>query len=130
MTDLSELLERVKAATGPDRDLDAAIGKALGAEFKARNVHRRGHYIGGKPVLLRVAEDYPRFTASVDATLALVERCLPGWRYDIHSPRFGTPFEGVLMDGDSASRRIVVGHAPTAPLAILSALLQAIGEQP
>jgi len=79
--ELQALLERVKAATGPDREIDRLIGETLSAEYQPRNVYRRGHYIGNRPVLLRVARDYPRYTASLDAITALIERELPGWAW-------------------------------------------------
>ena len=115
---LTTLLERVRAAAGPDRELDHDI--MLDAEP------------AGWHTIPNTEDD--RYSASIDTALSLVARVLPGWRFDVHSPRFGTPFEAVLMDGDSASRKIVVAKAATAPLAILAALLSALsranGEQP
>src|SRR5215217_4161473 len=129
--DLNALLERVKAAMGPDRDLDAAILCALppfGVNWKPDDRWQGRanfeHSIGDGD-----SRQAATFTASIGSALALVGRCLPGWRHDIHSPRFGRPFEAVLMDGDSASRRIVVGTGATAPIAILSALLSTIDNE-
>lgn len=78
MSKYTEIIERMEKATCPDRGLDNAIGRLLGAPFKTKNIYRRGHYIAGKPVLLRVSEEYQPFTASIDAAIALVERMLPG----------------------------------------------------
>lgn len=86
MSDLAELLERVKAATGPDRELDADLAQTIeGVEIQWRQAngtmemypvqrypsttHSAGFGIG--PV--------PNYTASIDAALALTERVLPGW---------------------------------------------------
>jgi hypothetical protein len=52
---MHKLLKRVKAATGPDRELDDAICFALG-------------WLGA-----------PNLTESLEATIALVEEVLPGW---------------------------------------------------
>ena len=59
MTDLSALIARVEAATGPDREIDWEV-----------------HCLGG----MEGAGSYgrhPAYTASVDAVLALIERKLP-----------------------------------------------------
>lgn len=57
----------------PSRELDAAIARALGIQGKRRNIYRRGHYVGGKPVVLRVVEDFPAFSSSLDAAVTLVQ---------------------------------------------------------
>lgn len=76
MTDLREklegLAERCEAATGPDRELDAEIGRSVGASPKRKNIHKRGHYIDGQPVLSRIKDVYPPYTASLDAAMSLV----------------------------------------------------------
>ena len=95
---LSELIERVERASGPDRETDCLIW----AEFGNRDVRWDGNKLiaryrkpphdecwlgtidpgrvqrnfsatsGFKPPI-------PEFTASLDACLALVERVRPGW---------------------------------------------------
>jgi len=137
MTDLTALLERVRAATGADREIDAALMAQSYAQ-EERHIGAVMEYSDGSEERVKdlvwvdpktdkwVSTAAHSYTASIDAALALTERVLPGWRYDIHSPRFGTPFEAVLVDGDSASLRIVTAKAPTAPLAILAALLSAL----
>ena len=65
---LTELLARVEAAVGPDRELDLAIG----IEF--------GEADHSGPAYHRPFKDWARhYTASIDAALALVEKMLPGW---------------------------------------------------
>jgi hypothetical protein len=129
---LGELLERVRSAKGPDRKVDALIEVEVRRQEAYRvglNDQQRAYWtatVDGLVYDSATRYDAPRLSASIDAALALVERVLPGWRYDIHSPRFGRQFEGVLMDGDHASRRIDVATATTAPLAILAALLSAL----
>jgi len=63
MSGLEELLERVKAAIGPDRQLDYA----LFCHFAPRDVASAWHPHEGH-----------RYTTSIDAALALTERL--GWR--------------------------------------------------
>lgn len=121
MGDLNELLARVKAATGPDRELDYAFWVAFepdGAEASAK----------GKvplPWLWLV-------TSSTDAALALTDKLLnttPGVQvYPVEmtltSVGLKGPWRAAMWTGGEAD-----GHyhtAPTAPLAILAALLTAL----
>jgi hypothetical protein len=89
--DLSRLRDRVRAATGPDRELDAEITVALTPTVRTdddliylRAVRRDEGEAPGtywlhqrSGISLRSAD---RLTASIDAALALVERVLPGAR--------------------------------------------------
>jgi hypothetical protein len=79
-TDLADLLRRVEAAAGPDRELDEAIAFALCDEHEF--VQLKGAPRGVGPTLYRFGSHAPhsalRVTASLDAALALVERVLPG----------------------------------------------------
>lgn len=153
---LKSLRKRVAKANGPDWMLDAEIAAAFkyyvsisdagmfvhswGGEWKAINgrVHLLGSYGSGgnfRP---------EHFTASIDATLALVERVLPvcdgwpddslpssGWKIGLYLYRGTTP----IGANDFASWECMIRphagevkpvHGPTAPLAILLALLDAL----
>jgi hypothetical protein len=55
------LIERLEKLTGPDREVDLMIAQVV-----------LGRSIG-----------VARFTASIDAAVALVERVLPGWGYRV-----------------------------------------------
>jgi hypothetical protein len=109
-TDLTELIERLEKATGPDRELDAAIRDAL---------YSPSARVG-----------WPPYTASLDAALALVEEKLPcQWvRLDywtdinIERPRASILPKGELIHGFAA-------HGATLPLALLLALLRALQSQ-
>ncbi len=110
---MRELLERVEAANGPDRELDAGIVVGLGLDntcpFWLHSYDRT------TPV---------RITASVDAALALVERVLPGHRVALFTNGGGEGPTCVIMfesDPVKADER-----APTLPLAILAAMLKAL----
>ena len=99
MSDLPALLERIKNATGPDREVDAAIFDAFPDErwprcayleencVTLRSFGRNPQFHDGWLTRLRAnmedkyPEDLPRLTASLDAALALCERKLPGWSW-------------------------------------------------
>jgi len=73
---LDGLIERVRIATGPDRELDIAIGDAL----PPAKIFSSGHWFNRDDFIR-----YPAVTNSIDAALALVERCLPGkWDAVLH----------------------------------------------
>lgn len=135
--DLAGLLERVEACEGPDRDLEREIALACGYVS-----------IQGPPfeILSWPSDDivnpaaWPRVkagcTSSVDAALGLVERVLPDWAASLHWGRYGEHDErepGVSCALRSKPGRwgtwIEEAYAPTAPLAILAALLRAVQAQ-
>lgn len=102
MTNLSDLIERVRAATGPDRALSAAVHFAvLGNDVPYH--------------------DTLHCTASVDAAFALAERVLPG-RHMAMSFNGGTMPSVVIA-------ATWMGQAKTLPLAITLATLLALQSQ-
>lgn len=112
MSDLEALLERVKAATGPDKQLDWEIWDAV-----------------GQPNLTGKHSPYLPFTASIDAAIALVEKILPPLTFRSHgflpawSESDGAPYRCHFNPENSASS---VGYGNSDALAILAALLQAL----
>lgn len=58
---MSDLIERLKKATGPDRDLDLAIGEAVGAADHSGPAYHRPFREWAK-----------HYTTSIDAALTLV----------------------------------------------------------
>lgn len=126
MTDLSEqastlsdLLERVRGATGPSRELDADLYRALGYEVRqSGDGFWTWSQSGGSD--LRIL---PKFTASLDAALALVERVLPGWEWSVGSDQ-GCAIATVWTPHAGVDDLDVGG--PTPALAILAALLSAL----
>lgn len=117
---IADLLERVKAATGPSRTLDALISEALQQDVIAD----AGYDDDGK--LNRITFAMPRYTASIDASLALMKRKLPDANcYGVERDPFG-------WNAYVSRNHVNEGHwlkeavAPTAPLAILAALLTAL----
>lgn len=124
--DLAELRERVRAATGPDRELDFAL-KRLWSDIAARLTFKEAIEAPGFTL--------PPYTASVDAALALVERMLPGWAYNLQVIRDVTTRteQDAVADFWLPSIRTKHLHrerfranAQTLPLAILLALLDAL----
>lgn len=81
MSDYAELLERVKAATGPDREVDAEIAMAAGVHSRSRDGGRSKGWLieanGGTNIW---ANHPPAYTESMDAIVALIQQELPGWR--------------------------------------------------
>lgn len=133
MADLSELLERVKAATGPDRELDCEIAIAVDGYFTLPPRWDGGPigygYVDADGTLIHPGHGgdqlVKRYTASIDAALALVERCLPEWwwlREDGHSIRLVGPDNGDCYPSSVGKHHLV-------PFAILSALLSALQSQ-
>jgi len=135
MSDLTELLERVKAATGPDKVLDRDILCIIdGWTYEKRGRDRQPWMYGAKGE----RRDPPgvgifgaaRPTSSIDAAVALVERKLPGCGYIIGMGR-ETPDEPLgacaiysSLSGEGAE--LAEEEAPTLPLAVLTALLSAL----
>jgi hypothetical protein len=108
MRDLVGLIERVEKLTGPDTEVDGAIGDWLWDQ---------GHepwgcydYGGNGP--------YIAFTASLDAAVALVDRMLPD-----NLIRLSNEFMGFWKAEVGLSKS---PGMQTAPLAVLSALLRAL----
>ena len=112
--DLADLIARLTEATGPDREIDLDLWRLFGDLPPA--VHERWDY-----------QTVP-YTASVDASLALVERVLPGkhWSLGWWDEGFRCEFL-VFEEGEwwYHAGKGTVGEAPTLPLAILVALLRA-----
>ena len=120
-TDLAALLERVRKATGPDRELDYEIPLAVEPPPPT------GFWTTDR-------EYYPPITSSIDAALGLVERVLPGWSWRVGAynldrvPRceLAQPVETEFGPGIGVRAQV---DGPTAPLAILAAMLTALEDR-
>lgn len=116
MSDLNELFERVKKATGPDRKLDIAIARQTHhPSMDGCNPDHDNFIMAGSKMDRRI----PAFTASIDAALALVERVLPGW------PQQWAEMLREAMDdlwAETSPQMPII----RLPLAILAALLSAL----
>lgn len=136
---LRELRERVEKATGPDREIDALLEVETTPIVASDDdliyllpIHRDDHCKAGtywrKARSGASLHTAPLYTASVDAALALVERCLPNWTdaSNATAPECGIDWD--LFEPVRYGRR-VKGTGKTRPLAILAALLSALEAQ-
>lgn len=124
---IEELIGRLEAARGPDREIDTSVWLAMGAKRSVMGDLRLDHWL---PM------DY-RITASVDAALALLERVLPGWmitnlcEWDDEKLRALGPWmaqvrpRGEVQVPPPGSCM----HAPTPALALVLSLLKALKER-
>lgn len=73
---LRDILERVQKATWADRGIDCDLYPLLADDAEQADLMRRvvEHWRESNDL-----DCVPRYTASIDAALALVERLLPGW---------------------------------------------------
>lgn len=111
MTDTpQDLIKRLEAATGEDRELDAEIARFIGARHRL-----------------------PNYTGSVDDAMGLVPE---GTRWDISGPHG----DSVKADADSYTARLcplyiydkrhTEGYAPTPALAMTIAAMKALDRTP
>jgi hypothetical protein len=136
--DIVGLLERVEAATGPDRELDYELALYEKApDWRKRKPWKQTNgwakpdvastswavlfYDGGGNAL-----PVPQYTASLDAALALCERVLPGWVVQLETWR--DPAATARLAEWNIGEAEHEGHARTLPLALLAALLRALLE--
>jgi hypothetical protein len=140
MSDLAELLARVEAATGPDRELDAQIVCAANGwtfeRFSTPTDRPRmtGCFIYVRSNGVRVwsqAEDNACVTASLDRALALVERVRPGWWREFTEHDNGGPRRWlVTLTAPRGTPGVGEAEASTPALALLAALLKSLLASP
>ena len=150
MEELERLRQRVREAEGPDREIDAEIEAAL---FGGRASHtftedsdgarlRKSYGPGavfdhidpetnGGHVLLGMTREASPFTTSVDASLALVEKVLPGWTPCNMGQNDNKTWHAELREGylTSYNKAVYCIKAANLPLAIIDALLTALIEK-
>lgn len=128
--ELKELIERVKAATGPDRELDSDLGFTLGWYANGYEFYAWAEADG---TFVESVNPKP-FTASIDAALALTQRVLPGWTLARLSQDDHKLWYVELRQGHATSYgRVVIApstiHGLPLPLAIILALLTALDQK-
>lgn len=131
--DLTDLLARVEGASGPDREIDHDICKLFNPgnyEVFEENF-RRDLAEAAKNGLAEKRKDavrdmsfwmIDRYTASIDAALALMGRVLPGWDWTVSRGGFAEVQEPDKGDMGSFWQ----SRAATPALAILAATLRAL----
>lgn len=119
---LADLLAKVQAATGPDRELDSRLLCVhTGEDFEG--LIRDGYTVSD----INPAE----YTASIDAALVLVEKVLPDVMWRLQSdPTTGDGYEASLVSSERFPPSDGRASGATAPLALLAALLSALTEKP
>lgn len=131
MRDLSNLIARVRSATGSDRRLDAEISCAFYfPDLRPAEPDDFSGAYGYTPGNIKVKHGFlmaESFTSSLAAAVALCERVLPGWHWSIRkkssNPDF---FEGMVTQAawSYAAERFKVSH-DSAPIALCLAILTA-----
>ncbi len=122
---VADLLARVEAATGPDRELDRLIVLATiipEGPGVVREPWGDGSYTiydNGRKMGRVTADEY---TKSLDAALALVERVRPGWTWQLW---WDARRMAVLIAPGHKSPPYFKATAATPPLALIAALLSA-----
>ena len=137
MTSLSSLLARIESATGPDREIDAALwlacfepGCVAFDDIKFHTEHY-DNYISRTFVSCDLGDlpvdqfDPPLlyYTASLDAAIALCERVLPGWSWTVDSGYAANhqKSHAEAWTGDDEGS----GDAATPALALCAAIIKA-----
>lgn len=146
MADLSALIERVEALTGPRREVDRAIQCGVGGWRRvtpSQLGRKHGGYISpadwigqhadGSPIMdglhgTTIWPEVPDVTASLDAAVALVERVLPGYglSFERH-PVYGDWWDAAIFN--QMPRTISNARKQSAPLALVLATLRALQAQ-
>ena len=135
--DLTELLARVEAATGPDAVLDRLVVEACKADGLCRECWGLGgeHIRGDGRRCDRCQRTYAdAVTGSLDCALALVERLLPRWDIQLTllatlGPQDNrTPRNRVVLLSNSDDT-LIDGDGATPALALLAAMLTALTQQ-
>lgn len=121
VTNLPSLLDRVKAPSGPDRELDHLVHGTLVESVgqKAYNLNddgTRGSFIGAD----RTA---PEYTTSLDAVIALTERVLPGAMWGVHC--HNGAYRAHVTRASPIRPIPNIADAPTPALALIAAVIQA-----
>lgn len=121
MPDYSELLSRIEQASGPDRELDFWISIRFPIDEPTRHsddeLQADIDLVGIEGMVI----DAP-YTASLDATVALVERMLPGAVWSAGKGWDG-PWSCIDTSGTMCNHE---GRAATTVLALLTALFRAL----
>jgi hypothetical protein len=139
-TTLIALRDRVRDATGPDRELERDLHEVVAGECTHRETRyyaiEDGNSVDSGFTCLACDEDtygkrgWPSYTRSLDAALSLVERCLPGWSWSVDTmDRAGgqdTWSWAQVRPADAFSSVFYRDTHPVPCLALLSAMLEAL----
>jgi hypothetical protein len=126
-TQIEGLIERVRAATGPDRETDWRIAQA----FDLPEPWPESALWPPFAPSSKFDKAIPHCTASIDAALALVDRVLPGALISLTQMLARWQARILVTDPDHPDMvsEDWFEDGETAPLAILSALLQVLKDR-
>lgn len=112
MSALLELAARVEAATGSDRELDAAIATGIGKKARVKYGHPALGNEYSAPAY------FERYTASIDSAMSLVPE---GWEYSFLN---GNGYDEAALTSHGIERT-AWSSGNSLPLAICAAALRA-----
>lgn len=115
MTDRLELAERVEAASGPDRELDALIHEVFGLPFEME------YWSEADTTPQRNLSKVPHYTASLDAAMTLVP---DGWNWGVWM-RHDWREQNAQVWHPARDASTLHGYAATPALALCAASLRA-----
>jgi hypothetical protein len=136
MTNLEQcksVLADLERASGADRDLEIRIATTVdGWTLERRGKDKKTWLYQDRDKSWSGRKDpspygygaYPRLTNSLDATIALVERELPGWEWLRKSPGTMTVYDPDIPEKTWAVHYDARGATP--PLALLTAMFRAL----
>jgi hypothetical protein len=119
---LSTLLTRLRAATWPDRELDAEIEILFSPFLSDLPRSDAGGWLHPAFGLVAPPQEY---TSSIDAAVALAERALPGWYWSAYS-KDGYGLAHARMEEPEDTGRGTRADAPTPALALCIAIVEAL----
>lgn len=128
MADMLELIARLEAAEGPDRAADREIGLRLDGWYETVYSHGECLMVNGDRYPDHPESEYPSFTESLDAALALAERVLPGWVWMVESHRDGRATAWLSEFNAYGEGEQVLGNSPALALCIAILKAKAQGE--
>ena len=118
MSKLKELIAELEKVGGPDRELDGKIHNLIhGTEYVRSSASVTGYFTSATD---NGCPHVERYTASLDAAVDLVNRVLPGAKWEVTTTGF-KPGCTIIMLGKVAGG----AYAGTPTLAIIVAVLRA-----
>ncbi len=139
MPDLAALIERIEALTGPDREVDRDVLRVAGTHIlEKRGKDRKAWWYPVDGSIAKYSNEggfgypppFPRFTTSLDAAVALVERVLPGWAKGFDGgPKTRIAFVDQHDHDDRMFGARYTAEGPTPAIALILAALRALHAQ-
>jgi len=130
MSKYADIIARLEKAEGPDRLIDVLVGYAADYVVEDISLRERMDRHSVEYMLEKVDRGFnsiwpllPRYTASIDAAIALVERMLPGRAWTINQSGVAEIRHPTLRERD------VTGFGRSPQLGALIALFRALDAQ-